>query len=511
MVNHATLYRRLRLAALYSLLILQSGFSLANDWQYTFRPGDTLWSVCAEFTREPGCWQKLGPLNSIEADRRIPPGTRIKIPVSWLKNEPASASVVFVQGDVRYQLPGGENGNAETGMQLPIGGKLHTGNGSATIRFADGSSMVLEANSGMTLDTLSNFEQTGMVDSSVRLIRGAIKTRVIEREPRSRVQTVTPSAVATVRGTEYRVNLEPADAEQKRAERTLLEVYQGRVDARAENKVVQVPARFGVITRKGEPPQEPVKLLTAPVFENLPEQFTVTAGQPWSARSPIAIRWQTLPGAQRYQLNVLLESDKPPATGAKEAKETKEAKEDRKKAGAENEIPEQTGTGETRKAEKVLRSYQIDGTRLELRDLSPACYQVSLRGIDQLGLQGLDSRKRFCLDERLASPKWRTPLRNSGEKEITLEWNAVKQARAYQLDIADNSDFDPVLTSQTTHDVSASLQEGSPVFVRVRALGSSIKDSPPSETLYWQPDQESDDLWLLSVPFGLYLLALVLI
>jgi hypothetical protein len=196
-------------AILFSILLLIVWVKpvSAAGWLYSIRPGDTLWSVCKEYTKEPGCWQKLGPLNKIDQNRKIAPGTRLRIPASWLKNPAASATIVFTQGDVRYQHFGEVEADAVKGIKLPIGSQLTTGKGTVTIVFADGSSMILASDSQLELDTLSNFELNGMVDSTVRLKRGTVKTRVIKREPRSQFRTMTPSAVASVRGTEYRVNI----------------------------------------------------------------------------------------------------------------------------------------------------------------------------------------------------------------------------------------------------------------------------------------------------------------
>ncbi|MFT6265693.1 MAG: hypothetical protein ACJAWS_001843, partial [Oleiphilaceae bacterium] len=179
----------------------------AADWLYSIRPGDTLWSICQQYAKEPGCWQKLGPLNNIDRNRSIPPGTRIRMPATWLKVPAASAIIVFTQGDVTYQHLGEVETIAKKGVKLPIGSQLITEQGTVTIVFADGSSMSLEPGSHLELDTLSSFELNGMVDSTVRLKRGTVKTRVIKRKPRSQFRTITPSAVASVRGTEYRVNV----------------------------------------------------------------------------------------------------------------------------------------------------------------------------------------------------------------------------------------------------------------------------------------------------------------
>ena len=337
----------------------------AADWQYTMRPGDTLWSVCKEYTKEPGCWQKLGPLNNIGRDRAIPPGTRIRIPANWLKVPAATATIIFVQGDVSFQRPDETEMPASEGIELTIGSKLITGDGSVSLSFADGSSMVLEPNSQLELDTLSNFELNGMVDSTVRLNRGTVKTRVIKREPRSHFRTITPSALAAVRGTEYRVNV-VSNEQQKQS--TLVEVYEGLVDVGADKVTFPVPATFGIVAKQGETLQEPVKLLDKPELIGFQEQQIILVDDTGKLLSSPSIHWQEESLAAGYQLNILAD---------------------------------QQGNAKT---EKLITSYRTEANTVTIKDLAQGCYQLSLRAIDKLGLHGLATQKRLCLTQQIALP-----------------------------------------------------------------------------------------------------------
>lgn len=337
----------------------------AADWQYTMRPGDTLWSVCKEYTKEPGCWQKLGPLNNIGRDRAIPPGTRIRIPANWLKVPAATATIIFVQGDVSFQRPDETEMPASEGIELTIGSKLITGDGSVSLSFADGSSMVLEPNSQLELDTLSNFELNGMVDSTVRLNRGTVKTRVIKREPRSHFRTITPSALAAVRGTEYRVNV-VSNEQQKQS--TLVEVYEGLVDVGADKVTFPVPATFGIVAKQGETLQEPVKLLDKPELIGFQEQQIILVDDTGKRLSSPSIQWQEELLAAGYQLNILADQQ-----------------------------------GNT-KTEKLITSYRTEANTITIKDLAQGCYQLSLRAIDKLGLHGLATQKRLCLTQQIALP-----------------------------------------------------------------------------------------------------------
>ena len=459
------------------ILFSHSPATYGADWPYTFRAGDTLWDVCKQYTSSPTCWQELGPLNQIDADRRIPPGTRIRIPADWLKVPPATADLAFVRGEVTLILPGETGQPAQQGTKLPIGAKLNTGEGSATILFADGSSITLAPQSELVLDTLSNFERNGMVDSTVRLNRGVIKTRVIKREPRSQFQTITPSAVASVRGTEYRVNITPPmsdGSEQKEA--TLVEVYEGLVEVGAEQKNVPVPAEFGTVTKRGEAPSPPVKLLPAPVFLPLAAVHYLHVDDQQRPVDTVPVSWQPVTDAQAYQLNVFTR-------------------------------PSQQGA-----AEEWIQDKRTANTTTELGGLPLGCYVLQLRAIDQLGLHGVGNRQDICLEKQLPPPQLITPdIASPADEAVTLSWSPVTGATRYEVEIAEHADFSSSLAHQHTSDTQIALAPDTAVWVRVFAVNGNGQRSASSATFSWQPPPPEETDWTFLIPIGLYLIGLVLI
>lgn len=448
---------------------------LASDWLYSFRPGDTIWSVCNQYTNEPNCWQKLGALNNIDADRRIAPGTRIKIPTSWLKVPPASATIFYVQGDAYYELFGEPVAVARKGVKLPIGSILKTDNGTATLLFADGSSMVLEANSELELDTLSNFELNGMVDSTVRLSKGTLRTRVIEREPRSQFRTITPSAVAVVRGTEYRVDIvaDEPKSDLTAQEKTLVSVYQGLVDVGAEKTSYPVPASFGIVTKQGEPPKEPVKLLAAPAFVPFKQQNYVTFNSLELQSEAVAIDWDDLPDAAAYQLVVVADLQ----------------------AGANS-------------ADQQIQSYVESQSEAAVIGLALGCYRLRLRAIDQQGLHGLAAEAPLCVEQRIASPE--AIVQEIEILGAPVRWSEIPEATSYRIEVSDNENFTTLLDTITTQDVSVSFEYDKQIYWRVKAVGDGDQISLASPSYRWHPSAE-EDYWALLVPIGLFVIGLILI
>ncbi|MFT6029471.1 MAG: hypothetical protein ACI8O8_001207 [Oleiphilaceae bacterium] len=448
----------------------------AADWLYTMRPGDNIWTLCKEYTKEPACWQKLGPLNNIARDRAIPPGTRLRIPANWLKVPAASATIVFVQGDVTYQLLGEAQLSASEGTKLTIGAKLVTANGSVSLLFADGSSMVLEPNSQLELDALSNFELNGMVDSTVRLNQGTVKTRVIKRQPKSHFRTITPSAVAAVRGTEYRVNVvsEEHEGEQQK-QTTLVEVYQGLVDVGAESVTFPVPASFGIVALQGQALQKPIRLLDKPEFDAFSEQQTLlldTQGKPLLA---IWIEWQGMARASSFQLNILADQQS------------------------------------NATSEKLLKSYRTKDAKVNLNDLAIGCYQLSLRAIDQLGLHGLAAQKRLCLNQQLSTPVLKaSPVNSDSEQQVHLAWDKQTNTNTYGIEISETPEFSSLTSSVEISELSHVVEkQASALFVRIQALGKPGEYSNYSQIVKLPAKEiaEENNTWNILIHIGFFLLA----
>ncbi len=446
---------------LSSLILSLARPANAADWLYTIRPGDNLWTLCKLYSIKENCWIDLASLNNIDRTRQIPPGTVIRFPVSWLKKPPVAVVIDFSHGDVFYQLPGEEKHRALAGVKLPIGSELTTGNGRVKVSFADGSSMILAPNSHLQLDTLSSFESTGMVDSAVRLSRGSVKTRVVKREPKSRFRTITPSAVAAVRGTEYRVSSINHETNNSEKITTIVEVYNGLVDVNAENTTRSVSGGYGVITMHGHAPLEPVPLLEKPVFLPLEEhQFL-----------PATIQWQVVNLAAGYQLDIY----------------------------SNQGIDDQT--------EILVEQRMTNETSLTINNLTLGCYRLNLRGIDNSGLQGLPASKRLCLKRRIDTPALEDATINRIENNrVKITWPEATGADRYRIQIAEDPDFKLIRDTIEASDASYSFDESGVIFIRVQALGEEGEHSPFSPSLRWEPEKNH---WLALIPVGLFLLALL--
>ena len=170
---------------------------------------------------------------------------------------------------------------------IELGDALETGHdGFARVTFADESWLEFRPDSLVVFDRYSRFRESGMVDTSLRLERGRIRTWVRPRRgERQRFIINTPSAAAAVRGTEFDLSVDAT-------ENLRNEVSAGEVEVESLGVARSVPAGYALLARAGEPPLEPVRQLPAPLLESLPSP------------SRIALQWPVISGASAYRLEL---------------------------------------------------------------------------------------------------------------------------------------------------------------------------------------------------------------
>ncbi len=334
---------RLLTGLLLIITILTTPTLYANQayWEYTFRPGDTIWKLAKTYTTSVNNWLAIQKINHIASgpDRRIKPGTRIKIPVSMLKTQPAPALVIATSAKVRLIHAN------QSSQLLAVNDRLYSGdtiitqaNQFVSLRFADSSELTILPDSTVSMDRLSQFKQTGMIDTQIHLQSGHIDTRVHKQAPGSHYKIVTPSAVTAVRGTKFRVS-----AQTQQLTRT--EVTRGKVAVSADHSSQLVKSGYGVIAEKGKPITPPIKLLAAPVAK-------FTAAQ--------QLQWQALNGAQSYRYQLASDTD----------------------------------------FTHILNQTLTTALSINMSSLPEGHYAVRLRGIDKNQLEGLNTQLAVTIKHR---------------------------------------------------------------------------------------------------------------
>lgn len=384
------------------------------EWRYTVRPGDNLIGVSARYLARPGDWLKVQRHNRIANPRRLVPGSALRIPLAWLRHEPAPATVAAVTGLVRVSLPDAAERALLAGEQLSSGAVLSTAaNSSATLRFADGSVMVLQPAARLSLDTVSVYAGGGMVDTRLRLQQGRVEVSANPgRTPGSRLQVITPSAVAAVRGTRFRV---AADAAATREE-----TLEGEVGLAASGQQVSVPEGQGTLAEAGKPPRPPVALLPAPDVSSLPARVDTL---------PMRFALPALPGAVSWLGQIA------PKAGNSLSPE-----------GLEKLTPADA------QFEKLLLEASSTKPQLSFGDLPDGRYMLRVRAADEQGLQGRDAIHVFELDARPFAPLLTAPGTRVRTAQPEWQWSGVVGANGYQIQVARDAAFADIMLAEQTVD-----------------------------------------------------------
>ncbi len=129
------------------------------------------------------------------------------------------AKVIELKGEVQVQLPARTLVPASREMILPAGSSLQTKKGSALLRLEDGSEVLVKSNSSVLLKSPAEDDHR-YLELLIGKIRAAVKKR-LQGAPSFRLGT--PTAVITVRGTQFEVNVNKNMA-------TNVVVYEGLVE-----------------------------------------------------------------------------------------------------------------------------------------------------------------------------------------------------------------------------------------------------------------------------------------
>ncbi|MGR9046415.1 MAG: FecR domain-containing protein [Gammaproteobacteria bacterium] len=367
----------------------------AQEWVYTVHPDDTLWDIADKYlidgTRRT---ERLRRLNNIDDPMKLPPGIRIKIPVRWMKQQPAPVVVLKLQGQCRAISADKGPYDLSPGMKLQIGETIRTeANANLTLQFADGSKLLMQEQSELVLDKVSTYGDTGMVDTRLHLRSGYVDTHVQPKKgPGSRYEISTPSAVAAVRGTDFRVN---ADI---RSDSMRSEVIEGKIGLAAEGTARQIDEGFGVIQKRGEKPSAPIKLLAPIETSGLPTVLHYL---------PLQIDWPALPKALRYRVQVAPDS----------------------------------------LFEELLADTIVDKPKAVLPELMDGRYALRVRGIDENELEGFNATHEFEVDARPEPPLPLNPKNKASvyDPQPKFWWSKPEGSVSYHLQLSRGSDFSTLL------------------------------------------------------------------
>ena len=360
---------------------------------YTVQAGDTLWALSERYLTDLSLWPELQRLNRVAEPSRMPIGSKLRIPLAWMKVSPASARFGAVEGEVQVeQASRGAWRTAISGDALHDGEIVRTqANGYAAVEFSDGSTVTLHPDSILRLDLMRAYA-AGLSEIRVKLSPGRTEAHVqAQPEQPSRFEIDTPAGITSVRGTDFRVSV-PAD---ERASWT--EVLDGKVVVSGAGKEVAVPAGYGTVTRAGEPPGVPLALLPPPDLAALPASVP---------KLPAEIDFPAVPGAVGYRT--------------------------------------QLARGDA--FEPVILEAVSDTPRLHLPELANGRYVVRVRAIDVAQLEGRHAQRPLEIAVRPSPPALIAPedAAQIATAPVPFRWSSATTGLTYRFQLARNPGFDPL-------------------------------------------------------------------
>ena len=406
--------------------------AVAQDWLYTFREGDTFWSLCIKYSNKRGCWIELGKHNNISNGRAVQPGQIIRFPLVWLSSRPVVGRVVDVQGEVSYdEKSSGAEVPLRAGQPLLLGSRIVSGQGSSRITLGTGSQLLIRSHSDLQLNSLSTSGESGQAAELV-LDKGDVDVEVKPHSATS-FKIKTPAAIAAVRGTHYRVSSFEDDGAVTRSE-----VLAGAVEVTGVGATL-VPAGFGVKAQQDKALGVPRELLPPPALQH----------KRVDAPLPIDIHWRADPGAVSWHVDLQHEG-------------------------------------------QLHTSYAVEDPQTTLSGLEEACYRLVVRAVDAEGFNGFESELPVCLVSRLPAPIDIVVSKSvESMQSYSVAWSSVPAAREYRVEVAKDSSFGTLYTSQMVTGPAADIivPNLERFSVRVIALDEYSNDGESSAVVnYIKPD-----------------------
>ncbi len=171
------------------------------------RPGDTLIGLSRHWLATPRQWPAVARLNALRDPNLIVPGQALRLPLALLASEAAPATMLASHGEVLRDggAPPAPGGAVAEGTTLRTGA-----DGNLVVRLIDGSVLRLRAGGELRLRDSRRYPGANFDRSSVQLREGRIEVQSPPaRGGRPGFRVDTPQGVLAVRGTEFRVAVEP--------------------------------------------------------------------------------------------------------------------------------------------------------------------------------------------------------------------------------------------------------------------------------------------------------------
>ena len=376
----------------------QPGWPAEPDGDYVYRvtKGDTLIGLSTRLLNSPDDWQQVARHNRLPNPNYIVPGSELRVPLELLRSTSAGATITHVQGDVKSL-----SGNAGSPSVLALGATLAEGatvvtgkDGYATLKLPDGSTVRVQSGTEVKVERMRTYPDLGMLESAMRVMSGRVESLVQKFRPDEKKQTrhgvKTPLANMAVRGTEFRVTMDP------QSNNTRGEVLEGSVAVAAEGgkQAKALNAGFGSVVDASKTVSDPIALLAAPDVTRLAQ----------------------------LQERTILRFPLPAVTGA---------------SGYRAQVAKDAAFS------AVVAEIVSTSPELRVTNVDDGGYFLRVRAVDPRGLEGRDSTHAFSLKARpepplITAPSPKGKVRAEG---VDFKWAENTEAATYVLQIASDASF----------------------------------------------------------------------
>jgi hypothetical protein len=372
------------------------------EWTYTVEANETVQDIANRFLARGIPSSRILQHNKLAEAGQLRAGDIVRIPLSWLQQQPEPARVTSVSGQVML-LSGRDSSKLPltSGSLVRVGDEIISYAGSTSVELADGSIVRLSPNSRLAFNRLTRFGKSGMVDTRLRLNDGELETQVEPFvEDGSRFEIETPSAVAAVRGTMFSLQTD--------ASGTDLRVTEGRVAFGPRGRTRIIPEGYSARVSTGSSNGINIRRLPpAPEINPLPGQIT---------QLPKTMSWEPN-GAPRYRVNVF-DAD----------------------------------------SGRWLQSSTLASTRYDLDLLDNGKYEVHLAALDSRGIAGMPGTLEFEVDLQAQAAELTGPAPGEAVNDDMPEfsWLLRGQNEVARIEIAEDNSFSNVIaTSEWAPDQQA--------------------------------------------------------
>ena len=374
---------------------VNSGLTADNQesiWVYKVNQNDSFERIYQKYLSKRASIAALSKYNNHPLGKKLQPNQVINIPVEMLKKLPTTAQVLLVYGEVNVtNAVGVESRKVKKGDLLAQGDTLQTGKNSlAKLLFADGSNIDIQPNSNLSIQASYKYAGKETYVTHLKLVKGRTEVSANPQHIEGNsLQIQTPSAIAAVRGTQFRVGADDNIA--------LQETLEGKVAFSAGGQEILLAKGYGSVAEKDKAPLPPIQLPNAPDASMLPNLIEVKAAE-------FDLPAQT--GVVALVGQLALDADFTQIL---------------------NEQTSQTG-------------------KLAFADLPDGQYFLKLRAQDEHGLQSLDALHRFDVKYREPEPQLELIEPVDGA-EIPLaptdfSWMSIPGAMSYVVQIARDAKFE---------------------------------------------------------------------